>query len=261
MDDIIVRSRYPRHGIYRRRKRKSLREDAALTGKISWQLLISLVILLLVIVIKSINSPATNYLTEKAKAAVIWNVELKSIFAGIGKLINQEAGKRNSGPEETGTDAATVSATAGVYEPGSSVEGDRIQDTGLSFILPVDGTLSSAFGERTDPMTGIRKHHNGVDLEAKNGSLIAAALDGVVIDAGTERTYGNYIKIRHNDGIMTVYAHCSQLAAEKGQNVRQGDIIAKVGDTGASVGTHLHFEIWKDGRALDPLNFISIPLK
>lgn len=261
MDDIIVRSRYPRHGIYRRRRRKNLREDAALTGKISWQLLISLVILLLVIAIKSINSPATNYLIEKAKAAVIWNVELKSIFAGIGKLINQEEGERNSGSEETGTNSATVSATAGIYEPGNSAEGDNTRNAELSLILPVDGILSSAFGERTDPMTGIRKHHNGIDLEAKNGSLIAAALDGVVIDTGADRTYGNYIKIRHNDGITTVYAHCSQLAAEKGQNVRQGDIIAKVGDTGASVGTHLHFEIWKEGRALDPLNYISIPLK
>jgi len=121
--------------------------------------------------------------------------------------------------------------------------------------------LGSAFGNRVDPIQKIVKFHYGIDIEAEKGTQIKAALAGEVLVSDTDPTYGKYIKIKHNDGITTVYAHCSSLLVKKGQKVKQGSVIAKVGDTGAAVGPHLHFEVWKDGKPLNPLNFIKVPVK
>jgi len=284
MDDVFVRSRYPRHNTPNRRKKKYSKEDNTLVEKITWQLVAAIVILVIIVVIKSINTPVTNYLTEKVKAVVIENIDLKSLYQGIDSLFGKENKEKINNTDDSVFDEAVLPASTDLYKPeGTEVEtadGDgystaedsnQILDGSESiigeiikkynFITPTEGILSSPFGERTDPKTKELKFHKGIDIDTDNSSGIKAALDGVVIEAGSERTYGNYIKIKHDDGLTTVYAHCSQLIAKKEQKVKQGDVIAKVGDTGASVGSHLHFEIWINGKAADPLKFISVPLE
>lgn len=121
---------------------------------------------------------------------------------------------------------------------------------------PIDGArLSSGFGNRRHPILGYDKMHRGVDFAAPSGTPVYAAGDGVVERAGPWSGYGNYIRIRHNDGYSTAYAHLRNYAKgiHKGKRVRQGRIIGYVGATGLSTGPHLHYEILKNGRRLNPM--------
>jgi len=129
---------------------------------------------------------------------------------------------------------------------------------GYSFIIPVGGIIGSFFGERVHPIKKTIIFHKGIDIEALSGTPIKAAYDGEVVEAGSEATYGNYIKIKHIDGLSTLYAHCSKLLVNKGQKVKKGDIIAEVGATGAADGPHLHFEVRKDNEVVNPLDYIEL---
>ncbi len=131
----------------------------------------------------------------------------------------------------------------------------------VALAIPVSGVMSSSFGERLHPTKGVEKFHNGVDIKANSGVPIKAALDGEVIEATYEITYGNFVKIKHDDGLTTIYAHCSVLSVKKGQKVKKGQVIAKVGSTGDSTGPHLHFEVLKNGSPVNPLNYIKVPAK
>ena len=116
--------------------------------------------------------------------------------------------------------------------------------------------MASGFGYRTDPFTKARKMHEGMDFTAKTGTPIYATGDGVVARAdNTASGYGNHIVIRHGFGYETLYAHLSKYKARAGQRVRRGDVIGYVGSTGRSEGPHLHYEVHKDGKVVNPLNF------
>ena len=116
--------------------------------------------------------------------------------------------------------------------------------------------MASGFGYRTDPFTKARKMHEGMDYTAKTGTPIYATGDGVVARAdNTASGYGNHIVIRHGFGYETLYAHLSKYKARAGQRVKRGDVIGYVGSTGRSEGPHLHYEVHKDGKVVNPLNF------
>lgn len=127
-----------------------------------------------------------------------------------------------------------------------------------SFVVPIKGEIESPFGIRTDPLSGHTAFHSGIDIKANMGTSIKAALDGEVTEVGSSPEYDNYVKVKHNDGIYTVYAHCSILVAKKGQKVKQGDILAKVGDTEGLSGAYLHFEVWKNDKAVDPEKLLNL---
>lgn len=133
-------------------------------------------------------------------------------------------------------------------------------DLGLkNTVLPVSAPLTSGFGFREGPLTGGEDFHLGVDLGAVEGTNIAAYADGVVLFAGENRTYGDYIRLDHGGGVVTIYAHCSKLLVEQGQTVSAGETIAKVGHTGDATGAHLHFAVQKNSIFLDPLHYIAPP--
>ncbi|TDE42924.1 M23 family peptidase [Flavobacterium rhamnosiphilum] len=116
--------------------------------------------------------------------------------------------------------------------------------------------VASGFGYRTDPFTKVRKMHKGMDFTAKTGSPIYATGDGVVAKAdNTASGYGNHIVIRHGFGYETLYAHLSKYKARAGQRVKRGDVIGYVGSTGRSEGPHLHYEVLKNKKVVNPLNF------
>lgn len=123
--------------------------------------------------------------------------------------------------------------------------------------LAVDGTITSRFGTRKDPISGEIKTHGGTDIAAATGTSILAAADGTVISATWHNSYGYYVKIKHNDTYSTLYAHCSALLVSAGQKVKQGQVIAQVGSTGYSTGPHLHFEVIQNGVRVDALRFYS----
>lgn len=116
--------------------------------------------------------------------------------------------------------------------------------------------MASGFGYRIDPFTKIRKMHNGMDFAANTGAPIFATGDGVVERADNLASgYGNHIVIRHGFGYISLYAHLSKYKCRKGQQVKRGDIIGYVGSTGRSEGPHCHYEVHKDGKVVNPLNF------
>lgn len=124
------------------------------------------------------------------------------------------------------------------------------------FVYPLRGQLTSRFGMRTHPIYGIRKMHTGIDISASPGTAIKASAGGTVVFAGWWGGYGKVVIIDHGGGISTLYAHCSSIYVNEGQRVAQGEVIAAVGSTGLSTGPHLHFEIRKNGKPVDPLSYL-----
>lgn len=119
---------------------------------------------------------------------------------------------------------------------------------------PVAGRMSSGFGMRRHPILGYTRMHAGIDFAARYGSPIYAVTDGVVAFAGRHGGHGNYVRIQHNGGLATGYAHMSRIAAVPGQRVRRGQVIGYVGSTGLSTGPHLHYELYRNGATVNPLS-------
>lgn len=124
---------------------------------------------------------------------------------------------------------------------------------------PVPGytRISSSFGMRTHPITGIYKLHTGTDIIAPFGASFIAANDGVVVKSELNTAYGNMIMINHGGGVSTLYAHGQERLVEVGQEVKRGDEVLKVGSTGYSTGAHAHFEVRINGQYVDPIPYIT----
>jgi murein DD-endopeptidase MepM/ murein hydrolase activator NlpD len=124
------------------------------------------------------------------------------------------------------------------------------------FGSPLPGRITSGMGMRKHPVGGFRGKHTGIDLAASEGTRIAAAAGGVVTDVGEGEYIGKFIILSHKDSFTTVYGHCSQTLVKKGQQIKKGQIIAMVGNTGRTTGPHLHFEIRKNGIPQNPLKYL-----
>ena len=129
----------------------------------------------------------------------------------------------------------------------------------ISFIWPCPSSsrITSSFGDRESPTEGASSNHKGVDIGASTGSDILAAAGGQVVISTYSYSAGNYIMIDHGGGVSTVYMHCSELLAQAGDEVSQGQVIARVGSTGYSTGPHLHFGIRSGGSYVNPLSYVS----
>ncbi|HEX6573292.1 MAG TPA: M23 family metallopeptidase [Steroidobacteraceae bacterium] len=134
--------------------------------------------------------------------------------------------------------------------------GARIMPGGLPLI---GGWISSHFGRRTDPFTGRGAFHSGVDFAGAPGSRVIAVGPGVVSFSGYKSGYGNVVEISHPTGYMTRYGHNSRNLVRIGQSVQKGDPIAVIGSTGRSTGTHVHFEVLRDGNVLNPTRYLAAP--
>ena len=121
----------------------------------------------------------------------------------------------------------------------------------ISFIKPLEGIVTSNFGWRNPKSSTVSKYHTGIDVGTKEGTNIISATNGKVVLASSEGSYGNHLKIQVED-ISIIYAHCLSLEVKEGDEIKQGQIIAKVGSTGNSTGPHLHFEIRRENRYVDP---------
>jgi len=123
---------------------------------------------------------------------------------------------------------------------------------------PVEsGYISSFFGQRADPFTGESAFHAGLDFAGAPGTRVLAVADGVVSYAGRDKGYGKLIEITHGGGYVTRYAHNASVLVQPGQTVRRGDAIALMGSTGRSTGPHVHFEVLRDGRPVNPMSFVG----
>ena len=119
------------------------------------------------------------------------------------------------------------------------------------------GWISSRYGERTDPFTGKRAHHQGLDFVGTRGTEVLSVASGVVIRAGKRGAYGNTVEIDHGNGYRTRYAHNEALIVEPGDHVTAGQVIARLGSSGRASAPHVHFEVLKDGTPINPSSFVS----
>lgn len=133
-------------------------------------------------------------------------------------------------------------------------EASGVGETRGQISRPVPGAISSNFGMRRHPLLGYMRMHNGLDFRAGHGEPIYAVTDGVIAFAGRKGGYGNFIQINHAAGLSTGYGHMSRFATSAGQRVRQGQVIGYIGSTGLSTGPHLHYEMYRVGRPINPLS-------
>jgi murein DD-endopeptidase MepM/ murein hydrolase activator NlpD len=138
---------------------------------------------------------------------------------------------------------------------------DTLQDSVIAVPSdkPVrDAAFTSSYGVRTDPFQGRAAMHAGIDLAGPIGTPIYATADGTITTAGWQNGgYGNLIKVEHGRGIETRYGHLSAIMVREGQRVRRGEMIGRMGSTGRSTGSHLHYEVRIDGRAVNPIPFMK----
>lgn len=149
---------------------------------------------------------------------------------------------------------AEIKSLAATVNFGEDYQGGPMQ-------WPIYGhyTITSNYGMRTHPITGVYKLHTGVDISAGIGTDFTAIANGIVVKAEYNGAYGNMVILDHGGGVQTLYAHGSQIIVQVGQEVKAGDVVLKVGSTGYSTGPHAHFEVRINGDPVNPLDYVSIP--
>lgn len=127
----------------------------------------------------------------------------------------------------------------------------------LSSPIHNGGDEQSPFGNRIDPFTGRLAFHSGLDLSGPHGTKVLSTGDGKVVAAGRDGAYGNAVDVQHGFGLMTRYAHLSQVLVKEGQAVKKGDVLGIQGSTGRSTGEHVHYEVRYNKRPMNPKNFLK----
>ncbi len=168
---------------------------------------------------------------------------------------NSEISQNDASTEVTNNDTTQL-AVGGADETQQEEEKSQEEQDieyvkqNVSIIWPIKGVITSRFGNRT-PTEIVTANHKGLDIAGNMGDNIVSAMDGTVVQYSEEGDYGKHLRIQSGE-VLTLYAHCSELLVQEGSTVKQGDVIAKVGATGRATGPHLHFEIRRDDRFINP---------
>ncbi len=184
-----------------------------------------------------------------------YEVKAGDSISGISKKYNVSV---NSILDANDLDSDVLRAGDLLFIPGAAMnEFDYKKAMGTLFIYPTKGRLSSGFGYRSDPFTGKRRFHNGLDLANAKGTRIGATMAGRVADVGDRPSgYGKYVIIKHANGYQSLYGHLSKISVRRGQYVSQGEKIGEMGNTGRSTGPHLHFSIYKNNVPVNPKKYL-----
>ena len=206
---------------------------------------------------RHLRTAYTHIMQTDLTAKEVWT-QIKGAFSSLKDEIYVVAPPAQTNPDEANTIApqATSSPQGGEDVAIAFAERSCSYVPLITTIPPAPpvakGRITSSFGLRTHPVSGIRGVHTGLDIGADQSEPIAAAFFGRVAKTGENDDYGNYILMDHGGGLQTFYGHCSELLAEEGMVIRAGETIALVGSTGVSTGPHLHFEIRLHGLRCDP---------
>ena len=243
------------------------------------QFLVCLILFGGLFALKSTNSPIFAELEKTFSKKLEENLsveEAKSVFSDIAKTNSEETTEAESKADETEAEAETVfvpfeepSLSAEIIASGGKdvkISSNKdipknvsVDDYKLNqkMVLPLNGKITSPFGVRTHPISGDLRFHAGIDIAAEKGTNIYSAFDGEIIEAAYDKWNGNFIKIKHDNDIMTVYCHCETLNVTVGQKIRAGEVIATVGSTGSSTGPHLHFELRINNISYNPRKLLK----
>jgi murein DD-endopeptidase MepM/ murein hydrolase activator NlpD len=154
--------------------------------------------------------------------------------------------------------SANIQPNEVLFIPGARMAPEAMKlALGELMIYPIQGRLTDGYGWRNDPKNGARRFHAAVDLAAPTGTRVQSVMDGTAAVIDSNPIFGNYIIVRHSGGYLTLYAHLNKVSVQKGAAVKQGEKIGEVGNTGYSTGSHLHFVLYKNGRAVNPLDFLQ----
>lgn len=153
-------------------------------------------------------------------------------------------------------EGAASKAVEGAQSLSVLLEGQHAMLSATPSRRPSRGYVTSGYGMRIDPFTGLAQHHSGIDFSARLGAPVSSTADGVVIFSGKHGAYGNMIEIDHGHGLVTKYAHLSAIHVKVGEKVKRGHMVGEVGNTGRSTGPHLHYEIRLNGIPQDPRRFM-----
>lgn len=219
-----------------------------------------------------------DFFSEKAENTLsavrdyILNKDVSFAVAGSEIVLYEESteSEQTTELEEETTAEQSTEVTQSVFAPervseislnhseATADDSDLLLEKSDDILFPVeDGIYTSYFGERIDPLSYEDDYHGGVDIAADEGDKIRAVYDGVVSKVGYDDFSGHYIFLSHKDGYETLYCHCSEIIAQEGAVIRQGETIALVGSTGYSTGPHLHFEVRLDNESIDPMPFLE----
>ena len=255
--------------IYYRRNHKNIsisgnrepkKQKTYLGSKILLEMLILLIIAVTVFAVKNRNYIFTqDFLNSLAQ----YNVNLTEKFNGLIANFRDEDNQENIEEvteEQTNTESENteIVEVQGEETQSTSQESLVVEDSNQNsqFIKPIEGIVTSGFGERESSHKNVTGNHTGIDIAAENGTEIKSAMSGIVTQVSTEGDYGNHIRIT-KDNVTTLYAHCQDIYVQEGQEIGIGQIIATVGSTGNSTGPHLHFEIRIDDNPINPAEMIE----
>lgn len=188
--------------------------------------------------VRDIAEAVRNYFTDENE----W------LVSGSRVVINSEE-TQNTEDELTGSGGEDLK----LYEAEKNTSFAPIKSTSPAVTPVENGRYTSYFGYRINPINGEFAFHTGLDIAAAEGTKIRAVYNGRVLKTGEDSRAGKYIFLEHDDGYVTFYCHCSEVFAETGAVIRQGETVAAVGSTGWSTGPHLHFEVRKNNIRYDPL--------
>lgn len=200
----------------------------------------------------NVNEEAQDQNTEETN---IENSNAESSEANNENVDNSEISQNDASTEVTNNDTTQL-AVGGADETQQEEEKSQEEQDieyvkqNVSIIWPIKGVITSRFGNRT-PSEIVTANHKGLDIAGNMGDNIVSAMDGTVVQYSEEGDYGKHLRIQSGE-VLTLYAHCSELLVQKGSTVKQGDVIAKVGATGRATGPHLHFEIRRNDRFINP---------
>ncbi|WZL71576.1 M23 family metallopeptidase [Clostridiaceae bacterium 35-E11] len=210
--------------------------------KILRQLGLCIIIVLLVIVIKNINAPITNKAIDVIKTSLEEKTDVKRSLKQVIRYAKEIPQMPNK-----------------VVSVFNNFSNDKTED--MKFIVPLNGEIVSSYGENIDPILKTKTFQRGIDIVAKEDKNIVAIATGKVVEIGESDSLGKYVKIEHNSGVFSLYGNCSEIIINKGDKVKQGDIIASIGQNLENQNAYLHFELWIDGKVVDPMRYISFDKK
>lgn len=267
------------------------KKNFSLFKKMFLQIAICLVIYFIFYLIQNSNYIFSDQVLEQTKQILSYDIDMASMYEQTMKFIsNQMEGLKPEDAEnlpltneientivneiDNTVIQNTIEQTNGIggavlenvvleniVETSTLIEQVPLTDdeyikANFSFVKPVEGVVSSEFGQRDDDNPIVSKNHTGIDIAANTGTVIKAAMEGTVIISSTYGDYGHHIKITNND-VSTLYAHCSKLYVKEGEYIAKGQEIAEVGSTGKSTGPHLHFEIMRGNTFINPRKIIE----
>jgi len=228
--------------------------------------------------LEALNADQTKEIRRLSAAAIAYNSTIKSITAKYSQIAKSYLSNQGGAACSSAADCASVGSItssgaqletalqdlrqadpSGRSGSSSKLESDlALYLSSLPTEWPAQGTVTSPFGGRLDPFSGAASFHPGIDITAPYGERVIAAGSGVVVSVGNKGDgYGNKVVISHDQAISTLYGHLSAIFVKKGEEVKEGDVIGRVGSTGRSTGSHLHFEIRVDGTPVNPLAYLA----